>query len=187
MKLKRSDQIAESLEQLVFQGKYEDGERLDEIKLAEILESYPRQGRPDGPQPVSWETATAEVDEEGRFLVTIKSPGEETVIILQTTGGDAEKFLGDLVTGDVAGIPDGEACYAGLLTPQGKVLFDFILFRRDGGFLIDVPESSAGEMVKRLSFYRLRAKVGRRPRSSARAKTTGARSALLVRPLSNSV
>jgi len=35
MKLKRSDQIAESLEQLVFQGKYEDGERLDEIKLAE--------------------------------------------------------------------------------------------------------------------------------------------------------
>lgn len=38
MKLKRADQIADSLEQLVFQGEYEDGERLDEIKLAELFQ-----------------------------------------------------------------------------------------------------------------------------------------------------
>ena len=79
--------------------------------------------------------------------------------IVGVSGDDAKKFLGDLVTGDIAGLEDGGACYAGLLSPQGKVLFDFLLFQRDGGFLIELPQDAAAGLVKRLSFYRLRAKI----------------------------
>jgi tRNA-modifying protein YgfZ len=74
-------------------------------------------------------------------------------------GDDAEKFLNDLVTADVAEAGSGRAVYAGLLTPQGKILFDFIIFRDGGGFLFDLPRDKAAEFVKRLAFYRLRANV----------------------------
>jgi folate-binding protein YgfZ len=74
-------------------------------------------------------------------------------------GPEAEKFLDGLVTNDVAGIAAGDAGYGALLTPQGKILFDFIVFRRDDGFTFDVPKSAVAEFIKRLGFYKLRAKV----------------------------
>jgi hypothetical protein len=74
-------------------------------------------------------------------------------------GPEAEKFLNDLVTCDVEAIQPGGAAYGGLLTPQGKVLFDFILSRDGDGFLFDLPRTATADFVKRLGFYRLRAKV----------------------------
>ncbi|MEX0853587.1 MAG: folate-binding protein [Bauldia sp.] len=75
-------------------------------------------------------------------------------------GGDgATKFLNDLVTADVGGVRPGRAVYAGLLSPQGKVLFDFIVFGDGERFLIDLARPAVGDLVKRLTFYRLRAKV----------------------------
>ena len=47
----------------------------------------------------------------------------------------------------------------GLLTPQGKILFDFLVVKADGGFLLDVARDKAADLVKRLSLYKLRAKV----------------------------
>ena len=78
--------------------------------------------------------------------------------VVSVGGADAIKFLNDLITSDV---PDaaGKAVYGGLLTPQGKVLFDFIVFRDGEQFLFDLPKTAVADFVRRLGFYRLRAKV----------------------------
>jgi folate-binding protein YgfZ len=72
-------------------------------------------------------------------------------------GEDAAQFLQGLVTNDVTGaLP----VYAGLLTPQGKALFDFIVWPgSDGSLLLDCEADAAEDLVKRLSLYRLRRKL----------------------------
>jgi folate-binding protein YgfZ len=79
--------------------------------------------------------------------------------LISVTGDDARKFLQDLVTADIDGLEAGGAAYVGLLTPQGKVLFDFFIFRDGPGYLVDCLLDLREGIVKRLSFYRLRAKV----------------------------
>ena len=79
--------------------------------------------------------------------------------VVAVSGADAEDFLQNLVTSDIHRAA-GEACgYGALLTPQGKILFDFLLLRSEGGFLFDLPRGMAADFAKRLGFYRLRAKV----------------------------
>ncbi len=73
-------------------------------------------------------------------------------------GPEAEAFLNNLVTADMPKTADA-ARYGTLLTPQGKILFDFIVFRDGERFLFDLPEVLAADFVKRITFYRLRAKV----------------------------
>ena len=82
----------------------------------------------------------------GRTLVSIEGP-------------DASHFLHNLVTADVEGLKPGEATYAALLSPQGKMLFDFFIQRRGDGDLIDCAVSQVAELTKRLGFYKLRAKI----------------------------
>jgi folate-binding protein YgfZ len=79
--------------------------------------------------------------------------------VVAVSGPDAEGFLDGIVTNDLAGISPGGAGYGGLLTPQGKILFDFIVFRDGERFLFDLARSTTADFVKRLSFYKLRAKV----------------------------
>ena len=79
--------------------------------------------------------------------------------VLQISGDDAATFLQGLVTNDVEKLHDGQAIFAGLLTPQGKILFDFFILRAGDSFLIDVATDKAAELAKRLGFYKLRAKV----------------------------
>jgi folate-binding protein YgfZ len=74
-------------------------------------------------------------------------------------GPDAGRFLNDLITADIARTTSGQAIYAALLTPQGKILFDFIVFRDGERFVFDLLRSVAADFVKRLGFYRLRARV----------------------------
>jgi folate-binding protein YgfZ len=77
----------------------------------------------------------------------------------QEDGEDVRGFLQGLVTNDVSG---SEPIYAGLLTPQGKSLFDFIIWPADGdsgAFLIDCEAEFADDLVSRLSLYRLRRKI----------------------------
>ena len=70
---------------------------------------------------------------------------------------DVRAFLQGLVTNDVAGaLP----VWAALLTPQGKVLFDFLVWAQDKDLLLDCEASQAEALVKRLSLYRLRRKIG---------------------------
>ena len=88
--------------------------------------------------------------------------------VVEMSGLDARAFLQRLVTNDVDNLAGGEARYAALLSPQGKILADFFVLadRTDPNrFLLDVPGSLAAELVKRLTQYRLRAKVDIRDRS----------------------
>ena len=76
--------------------------------------------------------------------------------IIAVNGDDAEPFLKGLVTN---GPPASGSCFSALLTPQGKVLFDFFITRSADGFWLDVHETAAEALIKRLTLYRLRAKV----------------------------
>ncbi len=83
---------------------------------------------------------------------------DRAVIRLSPTDGeeDAAGFLQGLVTNDVSGeVPT----YAGLLTPQGKTIAGFIVWKDGADRLIDCERASAEELVKRLSLYRLRRKI----------------------------
>lgn len=79
--------------------------------------------------------------------------------VVAVTGPDAVKFLNGLVTNEIAHLPEGMAAHAGLLSPQGKILFDFLVLRTAEGFLLDVARGKTGELVKRLGMYKLRANV----------------------------
>jgi tRNA-modifying protein YgfZ len=79
--------------------------------------------------------------------------------VLRIGSADAGKFLQGLITNDIGKAHGANAVYAGLLSPQGKVLFDFLLVADADGFLVDVVREKADELAKRLAFYRLRAAV----------------------------
>lgn len=79
--------------------------------------------------------------------------------ILRVEGPDAGHFLHNLVTSDTEGLAPGEARYAALLTPQGKILFDFFVILSEAGYHIDCAASQKADLLKRLGFYKLRAKV----------------------------
>jgi tRNA-modifying protein YgfZ len=79
--------------------------------------------------------------------------------VLAVEGPEAEHFLHNLVTADMLGLAMGQARYAALLTPQGKILFDFFAVRTAPGYFLDCALSQRDELVKRLMFYKLRAKL----------------------------
>jgi folate-binding protein YgfZ len=83
--------------------------------------------------------------------------------VVRVGGEDAESFLQGLLTNNVEGLQPGEARYAGLLTPQGKILFDMIVVRitaeSGAAFLLDCAAAQATDLARRLGFYKLRAKV----------------------------
>ena len=73
--------------------------------------------------------------------------------VVRLSGEDVRGFLQGLVTSDVAGeLP----VWAGLLTPQGKCLFDFIVWAEGEDLLLDCEADAADDLIKRLSIYRLR-------------------------------
>src|SRR6476661_2976896 len=73
--------------------------------------------------------------------------------VIRLSGEDVRGFLQGLVTNDVM---EPLPVWAGLLTPQGKVLFDFILWAEGEDVLIDCEAAQAEALVKRLTLYRLR-------------------------------
>ena len=74
----------------------------------------------------------------------------------QEPGENVADFLQGLVTNDVSGLLPA---YAGLLSAQGKALFDFIVWPSGGDLLLDCEAAAAADLVKRLSLYRLRRKI----------------------------
>lgn len=79
--------------------------------------------------------------------------------VVAVEGPDAAKLLQGLVTNDLALLDTRPAIHAGLLSPQGKILFDFFVVRTADGLLLDVARETAAGLVKRLSLYKLRAAV----------------------------
>ncbi|MFS8115882.1 folate-binding protein YgfZ [Rhizobium jaguaris] len=78
---------------------------------------------------------------------------------LRVTGAEAEPFLHNLITTDLASLSADEARPGALLTPQGKILFDFMIWRDGSGFLLETDAVQKDGLLKRLTMYRLRAPV----------------------------
>ena len=73
--------------------------------------------------------------------------------IVRLSGDDVREFIQGLVTNDVTGeLP----VWAGLLTPQGKCLFDFLVWDDGEDLLLDCEAEAAEDLIKRLAIYRLR-------------------------------
>jgi len=81
--------------------------------------------------------------------------------VVKVDGLDARKFLNGLVTADLAKVAPGEPRFAALLTPQGKIIVDFIVAEGPDGdaFFLDCPRALAPALAERLKFYKLRAKI----------------------------
>lgn len=79
--------------------------------------------------------------------------------LLRVAGSEAQSFLQGLITNDVSHAGADGAIYTGLLTPQGKILFDFFVIADVDGFLLDAPMDRLDDLMNRLTFYKLRANV----------------------------
>jgi folate-binding protein YgfZ len=79
--------------------------------------------------------------------------------VLRLAGQDAFGFLQNLVTNDLARLERDPVIYAGLLSPQGKVVADFFLWRSDEAILLEADATRGPDLAERLGRYRLRAQV----------------------------
>jgi tRNA-modifying protein YgfZ len=83
--------------------------------------------------------------------------------VIEVKGADTAGFLQRLITNSVLDIPKGESRYAALLTPQGKLMFDFFVVAHphepEAAYLIDCFKENIGELVKRLNLHKMRANI----------------------------
>ncbi len=81
-------------------------------------------------------------------------------VLISVTGPDAEHFLQNILTTDLDALAAEDAKPGALLTPQGKILFDFLVSRDgNGGLLLECRADIADDFIRRLTLYKLRAKV----------------------------
>jgi folate-binding protein YgfZ len=83
--------------------------------------------------------------------------------VVKVIGDDARSFLNNLLTTELADVKPGVGKFGALLTPQGKIVADFLVTEapqgHGGGFLLDCAASLAAPLATKLGFYKLRAKV----------------------------
>ena len=83
--------------------------------------------------------------------------------VVKVAGNGARSFLHGLVTADILELTPGTARFCALLTPQGKIVADFIVTeapaKDGGGFFLDVQRALCGALIAKLNIYKLRAKV----------------------------
>ena len=79
--------------------------------------------------------------------------------ILYINGNDCFEFLQNLITNDLNKVSENSSCFASLLTPQGKYLFDFMIVKHKEGYFIDCEKKIIDELFKKLDLYKLRSKI----------------------------
>ena len=79
--------------------------------------------------------------------------------ILFVDGADAKDFLQNIITNDINKVSDAKSCFASLLTPQGKFLFDFLVIKHKKGYFLDCEKIQIDELFKQLSLYKLRSDI----------------------------
>jgi folate-binding protein YgfZ len=79
--------------------------------------------------------------------------------VIQATGPDAKSFLNGLLTQEIETLADGQLRFSGLLTPQGRLLYDLFALGTPDGVLLDVAAEHRDAILTRLTMYKLRAKV----------------------------
>ena len=94
------------------------------------------------------------------FCTALPAAGATGRALLRLSGPEAADFLDALVSNAVTGLVPGQAAYAALLTPQGRFLHDFFVTpASDGALLLDVAAERRADLKRRLTLYRLRAKI----------------------------
>lgn len=80
--------------------------------------------------------------------------------VIEITGAEAKSFLQRVITQGPQGVEPGKAMASALLTPQGKVIADLVLFDTgEGGLYVDIPGAQAEDLLKRFKLYKLRAEA----------------------------
>ena len=79
--------------------------------------------------------------------------------VLYINGEDAKSFLQNLISNDIEKVTENSSCFASLLTPQGKFLYEFILLKHKSGYLIDCEKSQSEDFFNQLNLYKIRSKV----------------------------
>ena len=79
--------------------------------------------------------------------------------VVFVNGKDAKEFLQNIVTNDINKVSDTSSCFASLLTPQGKYLFDFIITKHKNGYFLDCEKRQADKLVDRLNIYKLNSSI----------------------------
>ena len=79
--------------------------------------------------------------------------------VLYVNGYDCFEFLQNLISNDLSKVSEKNSCFASLLTPQGKYLFDFIIIKHKDGYFIDCEKKVIDELFKKLELYKLRSKI----------------------------
>ena len=79
--------------------------------------------------------------------------------ILYISGEDAQNFLQNLISNDIKKVTDNSSCFASLLTPQGKFLYELIIVKHKSGYFVDCEKSQSEEIFKQLNLYKIRSKV----------------------------
>ena len=79
--------------------------------------------------------------------------------LLYLNGEDLKEFLQNLITNDIEKVTNEMSCFAALLTPQGKYLFDFLIIKHKAGYFLDCEKSNIDMLYKQLTLYKLRSKV----------------------------
>ena len=88
------------------------------------------------------------------YIYTLEDRG-----ILYVHGENVVEYLQNIITNDINKVTDSMSCFASLLTPQGKYLFDFIIVKHKKGYLIDCEKKQIDQLYKQLQIYKLRSKV----------------------------
>ena len=79
--------------------------------------------------------------------------------LLYVSGDDVKEFLQNIITNDINAVSENNSCFAGLLSPQGKYLHDFIVVKHKSGYFLDCEKKIIDELYKQLTLYKLRSKV----------------------------
>ena len=74
-------------------------------------------------------------------------------------GKDAKEFLQNIATNDINKVNDTSSCFASLLTPQGKYLFDFIIVKHKNGYFLDCEKKQTDKLIDRLNVYKLNSSI----------------------------
>jgi Predicted aminomethyltransferase related to GcvT len=79
--------------------------------------------------------------------------------ILYLQGEDVKDFLQNIITNDINKVNDNHSCFASLLSPQGKYLFDFIVLKHKNGYFLDCEKKQIDQLFNQLKLYKLRSEV----------------------------
>ena len=72
--------------------------------------------------------------------------------ILYISGSDSVKYLQNLISNDIEKVNESKSCFASLLSPQGKFLFDFLVLKHKDGYFLDCEKKIVDQLYKKISY-----------------------------------